>query len=94
MLFCPGREPIGQKGNLSFAKLIENTHYFKEKRPFFLPKLEMIQICFWDETFDGGGRRFPFTPAGSFKHLLSLGSCKRRGIGFLSFIDIEVTGNL
>jgi len=40
----PGREPIGQRGNLSSAELIENTHYLEKDRLFYLTTLEMIQI--------------------------------------------------
>jgi hypothetical protein len=39
MLFCPGREPIGHRGNLSFAKLIENTNYLEKERRSFLKKI-------------------------------------------------------
>ncbi|MBP1717303.1 MAG: hypothetical protein H6Q43_741, partial [Deltaproteobacteria bacterium] len=44
MLFCPGREPIGHRGNLSFAELIENTNYLEKDRRSFSKKLEMTLI--------------------------------------------------
>jgi hypothetical protein len=51
MLFCPGREPIGQIGNLSFEELIENSHYLEKERLFFSTKLEMSKIFPTPEPF-------------------------------------------
>jgi hypothetical protein len=35
MLFCPGREPIGQRGDFSFTELIENPHSLEKEQLFF-----------------------------------------------------------